>query len=115
MNTINVSIDGEGFELSPSFLFIKKLRQITGSGNLIETIGKAGSMDVELMAQVMLAAMQSHNVRKYNIDQLGEALMNGDITGTRGDDELKGFEVVIALLSDVISQLTGDKKEESKN
>ena len=115
MNSIEVFIGDESFEFTPTFLFIKKLRGLAGNGSLFRVMEQASLMDVEVMAQILLAALQSHNVRKYNVDQVGEALLSGDVTGKRGEEELKGFEVCVALLTDVISQLTDNKKEESKN
>lgn len=114
MNSIELNIDGETFELTPSFAFIKRLKKVLGTGSLFQIQAAAASLDATVIADILESALRSHNINKFNNDKIGELLMKeGGIVCVVDGEDVGGIGAAIRMITMTLEAFTSEKKNET--
>ena len=114
MDSIEIIIEGEAYELSPSFAFIKRLKKILGTGSLFQIQAAASTLDLTVIADILESALRASNVNKFNNDKIGELLMTDGITCMVDGEDVKGIGAAIRMITMTVAAFTNEKKTTSE-
>jgi len=108
MQSVEITIQGEHYELTPSFNFMKRIKKALGTGSLVQIQMAAASLDPTVMAEILSCGLRAQNVNKYSADEIGKMLFDGGILCTLDGEESGGKGAAVKLLLITLDSFTSE-------